>query len=153
MTLQRRSWARGENVPYTGYVEVAGPDRTAVHLSVVRLDVPGAVPKPKPARPTAEPKRRRRPGPDASALASDASGLGAVLAMAVGLGFLLLVTGRWLFIELTGRPHYAVLATADGVPAVQRTRRRKQALIAAATLADRIERDGTAALTTPGSSR
>ncbi|MFB7474032.1 hypothetical protein [Kitasatospora sp. NPDC056184] len=149
MALQRRSWARGENVPYTGHVAVAGPDGRTVGLSVVRLDVPGAVPKPK--------RRRSGPGIEASGLASDASGIGAVLAMVAVLGFLLFVVGRWLFNELTGRPHFAVLATAEGTAvAVHRTRRRRPALIAAAALADRIEREGAtdlADLTAPGSDR
>lgn len=61
----------------------------------------------------------------------------------------LFLTFRWLFIELTGRPHFVVTAypDGDGEHVAARTRRRAAALKAAATLADRIERDGATALT------
>ncbi|MEV6972382.1 hypothetical protein [Kitasatospora sp. NPDC093806] len=149
--MQRRSWARGESINFTGYVEVAGPDRQRICLYVVWLGSPGAVPKPK-----SKPKRFRRLrrfNLDSSGLASDASGLGALLAVIVGLGFLLFLATRWLFIELTGRPHYAVLAITAAAGAhviTHRTRRRKPSLLAAADLADRVERDGAAAVSCPG---
>ncbi|MFE7563229.1 hypothetical protein [Kitasatospora sp. NPDC057500] len=90
--------------------------RTVVRLLSDRLDVPGFVPGPEPERPAAEPKRRRSPGLDASALAPGAA----------GPCFLPPVTGRRPFDGPTGRPRHAV----------QRTRRREQALTAAAALAD-----------------
>ncbi|WP_380279398.1 hypothetical protein [Kitasatospora purpeofusca] len=134
---QRRSWARGENIHWTP-VTVTTPDGRPVGLRVVwvgaGLPADGELDK-------RESRNRFVVG---------LLGLLTVLSEIGGALLLLALALRWLFIELTGRPHYAVLATADGVPvAVQRTRRRKQALIAAAALADRIERDGTAALYIP----
>ncbi|MET8702514.1 hypothetical protein ABZW10_27160 [Kitasatospora sp. NPDC004723] len=135
VALQRRSWARGENVHGTP-VTVTAPDGRPVGLRVVWAGA--GLPAGR------EPDRRRT---RSRFLAGLLGGL-AALSELVGALALLGLALRWLFIELTGRPHYAVLATTDGSPlAVHRTRRRRQALIAASALADRIEHDGTAALT------
>ncbi|MER5355902.1 hypothetical protein ABT093_36980 [Kitasatospora sp. NPDC002551] len=134
---QRRSWARGETINWAP-VTVTTPDGRPVGLRVAWADA----------------------GLPSGKHSDKHSGRHELIAFLLGLLVLLselsgvlLVLGlalRWLFIELTGRPHYAVLATADNTPvAVHRTRRRRQALLAAAALADRVEREGTTALT-PG---
>ncbi|MFE6865457.1 hypothetical protein ACFVFS_02755 [Kitasatospora sp. NPDC057692] len=137
VALQRRSWARGENVHWTP-VTVTTPDGRPVGLRVVWVGagLPGD------GKPDKRGARNRL-----------VVGILGLLTLLSELGGALVFLGlalRWLHIELTGRPHYAVLATADGVPvAVHRTRRRKQALTAAAALADRVEREGTTALHLP----
>ncbi|MFB7474031.1 hypothetical protein [Kitasatospora sp. NPDC056184] len=141
VALQRRSWARGENVHWTP-VTVTTPDGRPVGLRVVWIGagLPG------------DGNLDRRAS--RNLVAVHLMGLLVLLSELVGALMLLGLALRWLHIELTGRPHYAVLATADGAPvAVHRTRRRKQALIAAAALADRIEREGTTALAAPGGDR
>ncbi|MFF7455091.1 hypothetical protein [Kitasatospora sp. NPDC008115] len=138
IALQRRSWARGEQVLWSP-VTVTTPDGRPVDLKVVRTDV-GL-----PAT-GATKKRGSRDGllPGLLGLLGALSDLFGVLAF---LGF---VIGHRLFIELTGRPRWAVVATTGGTPVtVHRTRHRTQALTAAATLADHIERDGTIALHLP----
>ncbi|MFE7192112.1 hypothetical protein [Kitasatospora sp. NPDC057541] len=134
VALRRRSWARGENVHGTP-VTVTTPDGRPVGLRVVWAGA--GLPA------DGEPDRRRT----GDRFLAGLLGVLAALWELVGALALLALALRWLFIELTGRPHYAVIATADGTPvAVHRTRRRGQALIAASALADRIEHDGTAAL-------
>ncbi|GAA1404421.1 hypothetical protein GCM10009639_50320 [Kitasatospora putterlickiae] len=135
--LRRRGWARGENVQWTP-LTVTTPDGRLVGLRVVRV---GSGP---PAADVAG-----KPGARSDLLVG-VLGLLALLAEFVAVLMLLGLAVQWLFVELTGRPRWAVVATADGVPlTVQRTRRREQALIAAAALADRLEREGTAALYLP----
>ncbi|MER6365027.1 hypothetical protein [Kitasatospora sp. NPDC001527] len=125
---QRRSWARGETINWAP-VTVTTPDGRPVGL---------------PSGKHSDKHSGRHE------LIAFLLGLLVLLSELSGVLLVLGLALRWLFIELTGRPHYAVLATADNTPvAVHRTRRRRQALLAAAALADRVEREGTTALT-PG---
>ncbi|MEV6972381.1 hypothetical protein [Kitasatospora sp. NPDC093806] len=136
LALQRRLWARGEQA-HLAPVTVTGPDDVTVNIRVVWA---GAIPAP----PAVDRAGRRR------LWLMEALGAVATVLYPLAALFLLGLAARWLFIELTGRPHYAVLATAPATGAhviTHRTRRRKHAFIAAATLADRVERDGATALT------
>ncbi|WP_416874854.1 hypothetical protein [Kitasatospora sp. SC0581] len=134
MALQRKAWARGDRTVFTHVVDVTGPDGRPVTVSLSWLG--------------------EYQGPEEGSRSEKLLNLLAlvpfmevVAAAVIGLTLL----SRWLFIELTGRPHFAVTARIDGADGadwqvVARTRRRPAAMKAAAALADRVERDGAAAL-------
>ncbi|MFE7563230.1 hypothetical protein [Kitasatospora sp. NPDC057500] len=137
IALQRRSWARGEQIHWSP-VTVATPDGRPVDLKVVRA---GTGP------PAADVADKRGPRSD---FVVGLLGLLGLLSEFIAVLMIPGLAAHWLFIEVTGRPRWAVVATADGAPVtVQRTRHRKQALTAAATLADRIEREGAIAVYLP----
>ncbi|MFG2909357.1 hypothetical protein ACGF13_30355 [Kitasatospora sp. NPDC048286] len=132
MALQRKAWARGDKTGFAGCVKVAGPDGLPVLIAIER------------------PFRYREP-----AKGSSGEKLLYVLAVipfmeiAVTAVVVLFLAFRWLFIELTGRPHFEVTALPEGgrEQVLARTRRRPAAMKAATALADEVERSGTAALT------
>ncbi|MFE7526714.1 hypothetical protein ACFU7Y_13425 [Kitasatospora sp. NPDC057542] len=144
IAANRAAWADGRRsgAAFAGYVDVTGPDAVPVRIAVVWLGRIGAT---------------RRPLNDYDPLrfVSGAGGGEGVLllipvAALVGLNFGL----RWLVLRLLGRPRWAVAAKAGsdrgkrgGNTVLLRTRDRATALKYAAALADRIEQDGTAALT------
>ncbi|MEU3567460.1 hypothetical protein AB0E96_03375 [Kitasatospora sp. NPDC036755] len=140
---EREAWARGERDGSIGYVDVTGPDRRPVRIAVVWLGRLGATARPLHAY---DPMRHV----DGSGSGGEGVLLLIPIAALLGLNFGL----RWLLLALLGRPRWAVAAKAGrdrgkrgGNTVLLRTRDRRQALRYAAALADRVERDGTAALT------
>ncbi|MFE7588279.1 hypothetical protein ACFU6K_02685 [Kitasatospora sp. NPDC057512] len=143
-TRERTAWARGERDGSIGYVDVTGPDRRPVRIAVVWLGRLGATHRPLHAY---DPMRHVDGG---------GGGEGVLLlvpiAALLGLNFGL----RWLVLALLRRPRWAVAAKAGGNrgrrggnTVLLRTRNRAEALKYAAALADRVERDGAAALGAP----
>ncbi|MFJ9443955.1 hypothetical protein ACIRRH_19070 [Kitasatospora sp. NPDC101235] len=132
MAIQRRAWARGDRTYFTGCVQVAGPDGRPV---MVAIDRPGQY-------------REPAQGGFVEKLLNVLAVIPfhEIVAAAVVVLFL---TSRWLFIELTGRPHFVVTAhpEGDGRQVVARARRRPAAMRAATAVVDEVERAGTAALT------
>ncbi|WP_316529049.1 hypothetical protein [Kitasatospora brasiliensis] len=132
MAIQRRAWARGDRTFFTGCVRVTGPDDRPV---LIAIDRPGRYQEP--------------------AKGSFTEKLLNVLAVIPFMELvatavvLLFLTSRWLFIELTGRPHFVITAHPDGgsEQVVARARRRPAAMRAATAAVDEVERAGTAALT------
>lgn len=140
-TRERTAWARGERDGSIGYVDVTGPDRRPVRIAVVWLGRLGATHRPLHAY---DPMRH---------VGGEAGGEGVLLlvpiAAVLGLNFGL----RWLVLALLRQPRWAVAAKTGGDrgkrggnTVLLRTRNRAEALKAAAALADRVERDGAAAL-------
>ncbi|MFE7636256.1 hypothetical protein ACFU7Z_19700 [Kitasatospora sp. NPDC057518] len=140
-TRERTAWARGERDGSIGYVDVTGPDRRPVRIAVVWLGRLWATHRP---LHTYDPMRH---------VGGEAGGEGVLLlvpiAAVLGLNFGL----RWLVLALLRRPRWAVAAKAGGDrgkrggnTVLLRTRNRAEALKAAAAMADRVERDGAAAL-------
>ncbi|MET8702515.1 hypothetical protein ABZW10_27165 [Kitasatospora sp. NPDC004723] len=136
----RAAWARGERGERHAFTEVGGPDGgEPVRIAVVWLGRFRAV--------------ARACRPSASGGGQITDGLGVVLLLPV-----LLLLGldhglRLLFLRLSGRPRWAVVAAvgAGGKPVVvHRGRDQRPAALAAAALAERVEREGAAALRTGG---
>ncbi|MFE4976180.1 hypothetical protein ACFRAR_29275 [Kitasatospora sp. NPDC056651] len=143
VTKERKAWARGERDGSIGHVEATGPDAVPVRIAVVWLGRFGATAK---RLDNHDPFRHVAGTPDSVEGILLLVPLAALIGLNVGI--------RWLVLRLLGRPLWAVAAKAGsdrgergGNTVLLRTRHRAQALTYAAALADRIERDGTAALT------
>ncbi|MEU6232074.1 hypothetical protein [Kitasatospora sp. NPDC047058] len=144
MALQRKAWARGDGIKHADSVEVTGPDGEPVRI---RVQWGLGTGEPEPGTGKGGGKRGGRgTGAIGDPVGVIAAVVVAVLAL-LGLGLAVKYATRWLYLELTGRPHYAVVAE-DGArrTVTTRSRRRRESLLAAAALADEIERTGTAAV-------
>jgi hypothetical protein len=139
MAMQRRAWARGERGGMAEHVEVTGPDEVPVRIRVKWLGGRGV---------TADGRAGKGRGTGGNIV--DPVGEFALVAMLVGLVMLFVATVRWLALELTGRPRWAVTAAVGAAPAtavvVLRTRRAAAAARAAAELADRVQQEGAGAV-------
>ncbi|MET8545161.1 hypothetical protein ABZW03_31660 [Kitasatospora sp. NPDC004799] len=137
---ERRAWTHGTRSGSIGYVDVTGPDGRPVRIAVVWL---GRL------FPTSRRLRAYEPLVNVDGTAGEGVLLVIPIAILLGLNFGL----RWLVLALLRRPRWAVAAKAGddrhkrgGNTVLLRTRHRATALKYAAELADRIERDGAAAL-------
>ncbi|MGW3075443.1 hypothetical protein [Kitasatospora sp. NPDC001132] len=133
LALQRKAWARGDRTDFGGCVKATGPDGRPVLIAIER------------------PYGYREPakGSFVEKLLNVLAVIPFMEIVAVAV-VVLFLTFRWLFIELTGRPHFVVTARPEGggdEQVVTRTRRRPAAIKAATALADEVDRSGTAALT------
>ncbi|MFJ9608191.1 hypothetical protein ACIRS1_17825 [Kitasatospora sp. NPDC101176] len=138
---ERAAWTRGRRAGQVGHLDVTGPDGVPVRIAVVWLGRFRAT-----TRPLNDYNPLRHVQPD--------GGDGLLLLVPFALLVLLDFAVRWSFLRLTGRPCWAVAAAAGpdiGTRGrnlvLRRTPSRRPALLAAAALADRVERDGVAALT------
>ncbi|MFJ8625751.1 hypothetical protein ACIRD3_23270 [Kitasatospora sp. NPDC093550] len=141
---ERQAWAEGRRTGSIGYLDVTGPDGVPVRIAVVWLGR---------FRATRKPLNGYDPLPAPELNGSGVEGilLFALYAVLVGLNSGL----RWLVLRLADRPRWAVGAAAgpdrgkggEHNTVLLRGRSRRQALRYAAALADRVEREGTAALT------
>ncbi|KJS55246.1 hypothetical protein VM98_14345 [Streptomyces rubellomurinus subsp. indigoferus] len=140
---ERESWGGGRRSGSIGFVDVTGPDGQPVRIAVVWL-----------GRFRATAGRLHAYEPMRNLDGGGGTGEGVLLlipiALLVGLNFGL----RWLVLALLRRPRWAVAAKAGsergkagGNTVLLRTRDRAEAYRYAAALADRVERDGSAALT------
>ncbi|MFD8782048.1 hypothetical protein [Kitasatospora sp. NPDC059599] len=144
IAAERAAWAKGERAGSIGYLDVTGPDEVPVRIAVVWLGR---------FRATRKPLDNHDPIPATDLSAAGGGGLLLFLLYVVLVG---LNTGlRSLALRLTGRPRWAV-GTATGPDrgkgggnntVLLRSHSHREALRYAAALADRVEQDGTAALT------
>ncbi|MEV7772565.1 hypothetical protein [Kitasatospora sp. NPDC086791] len=144
IAAERTSWAKGERAGSIGYLDVTGPDEVPVRIAVVWLGR---------FRATRRPLNDYDPIPAVDLASGGVEGilLFALYVILVGLNSGL----RWLILRLTGRPRWAVGAAAGpdrgkggaNNTVLLRGHSRREALRYAAALADRVEQDGTAALT------
>ncbi|MFJ8476877.1 hypothetical protein [Kitasatospora sp. NPDC094011] len=142
MTLQRRAWGRGESGGFADHVEVRGPDGVPVRIAVGRVGLSTRI---------GEPPRNGKPSP-VDVIVGCAPLVPVVVAVAVVVGIVALVVTmvRRLVLELSGKPHWSVSAAVGAEPSaavvVCRSRRAPESARAAAELADRVEREGAAAV-------
>ncbi|MFE6054281.1 hypothetical protein ACFQ6N_26310 [Kitasatospora sp. NPDC056446] len=138
---ERLAWAEGRRAGSIGYVDVTGADGERVRIAVMWLGR---------FRATRKPLNDYDPFRQVEAGAGEGLLLLIPYAVLVGLNAGL----RWLVLRLANRPRWAVAAAAGpdrGKGGTRnlvllRSRSRREALRYAAALADRVERDGTAAL-------
>ncbi|MFB7474033.1 hypothetical protein [Kitasatospora sp. NPDC056184] len=135
----RAAWARGGRGERHTFAEVAAPDGgEPVRIAVVWLG-------------RYRPVRRAFRGSVTHGQVGD--GLGIVIVAAAGLVLGLHHIVRRLLLRLSDGPRWAVVAAVrpDGKHVVvRRERDERPAALAAAALADRVERDGAAAVTAAG---
>ncbi|MER7847069.1 hypothetical protein ABTZ03_24315 [Kitasatospora sp. NPDC096077] len=142
MTLQRRAWGRGEPGGFAGHVEVWGPDGVPVRIAVGRGGGLARIGKP---------SELGKSGP-VDMIMGCAPLVPVVVAVAVVGGIVMLVVTmvRRLVVELSGKPHWSVSAAvgaeSSAAVVVWRSRRAPESARAAAELADRVEREGAAAV-------
>ncbi|MFI8459343.1 hypothetical protein [Kitasatospora sp. NPDC085464] len=145
IAAERKAWAEGKRAGSIGYLDVTGPDDEPVRIAVVWLGR---------FRATRKPLDGYDPVPPTDLSSGGVEGLVLFVLYVVLVG---LNAGlRWLALRLADRPRWAVGAAAgpdrgrggDNNVILLRSRSRRAALRFAAALADRVERDGTAALTT-----
>ncbi|MEU9042794.1 MULTISPECIES: hypothetical protein [unclassified Kitasatospora] len=144
IAAERAAWAEGKRAGSVGFIDVTGPDEVPVRIAVMWLGR---------FRATRKPLNDYDPFRHVDGTGGGGDGLILLVLYTVLIG---LNSGlRWLVLRLADRPRWAVAAAmgpdrGKGGPnniVLLRSRSRRRALRSAAALADRVEQDGTAALT------